>query len=197
MRSFVAMELPEATADGLVAAGARIRVLDPGWAGEKWVAPSALHVTLEFLGDRDASTLDALTARLRERLAALELVDWSLAGLRAVPSLRRASMLWAVPSREPGGLREAAAIVRDAAAQLGIDVSDKPFVTHVTLVRARRSRRVDPDALSAAWIEASREVGGKTPFGIVSGREVTVFTSTLTRSGPVYEVWDRAPLGRA
>jgi RNA 2',3'-cyclic 3'-phosphodiesterase len=200
VRSFVAFELARPVADGLTAVGAEVRRLSPAWEGEKWVAPQALHVTLEFLGDQEEETLGALAAILRERLTGLERFSYSLDELRAVPKAGRASMLWAVPAEEPPGARVVAQAVQDAAFALGVPAPGRRFVTHVTMVRARRPRRIDPETLVSAWDAGSwrgREDPGKDPFRNVSVSEVTVFTSKLTRSGPVYDIWDRVPLGRA
>jgi 2'-5' RNA ligase len=113
-------------------------------------------------------------------------------------------MLWAVPTEEPPEMDRLAQAVRDAASVSEVAPPERRFVTHVTMVRARRPRRIDQEALVVAWDTASPEDRegfgkdlGKDPFRNLSVPEVTVFTSTLTRSGPLYETWGRVPLGRA
>lgn len=199
MRSFVAFELTDAGRDRLLEAASEVRRLAPAWAGEKWVAPEALHVTVKFLGDLEADRLDSLTELLSERLAGLAPVSIGLDSLCPAPSHGRASMIWAVPSAEDPGVAEVAAAVDGAAAALGVDPDQRTFKTHVTLVRARRPRRIAGDVLETAGaaLRASRHDRGKAPFDSVSGSGITVFTSTLTRSGPVYEMWSRVQLGRA
>jgi 2'-5' RNA ligase len=200
VRAFVAMRLPTPALDGLAAAGAEVRRRSPAWVGEKWVARDSLHVTLEFLGDRDADELDALAVALTAGPGSLPSFSYSLGTLRAVPSPRRASMLWAVPLEGSPAMERLARAVAEAGLEIGVPVPERPFTTHVTLARARRPLRIDPAALADAWDRTPGVSGkdpGKDPFRNLSGSEVTVFTSMLTRSGPVYETWARVPLGRA
>ncbi len=197
MRAFVAFELPETVHRRLLAAGVEIRRLAPAWAEEKWVAPEALHVTLKFLGDVPPDRLDGVASSLRARAAGISPAPFVLDGLRAAPGRRRASMLWAVPSVEPASAARVADVVDEVATAFGVPSSDRAFRTHVTVVRARRPRRIAADVLQQAEAMLVPQEAGKDAVGIVSGSAVTVFTSTLTRSGPVYEVWDRVELGRA
>ncbi|MBW2665172.1 MAG: hypothetical protein JRE13_02680, partial [Deltaproteobacteria bacterium] len=61
IRSFIAIELDDATRRAIAAA---IRELRNGPGGDhiRWVRPEALHVTLRFLGDIDPARVPALTA---------------------------------------------------------------------------------------------------------------------------------------
>ena len=202
-RSFVAVELPDDALDALLEVGRRLREACPDWSGEKWAPRQTLHVTLKFLGDVEPAGLDALTLALTARLGTTPLYSFTLDRLRAVPSHGRARMLWAIPAEQPTSLAAIAAAVEEASVALGMEPSDKAFTTHVTLVRARRPRRIDADTLAEAWTGAGHgdtvagrpeRAGGKTADRNVSGSVVTVFTSTLTPTGPIHEVWSRVPL---
>jgi 2'-5' RNA ligase len=209
VRSFVALELPDPVRGALADVCANVRARSPEWAREKWVAPQNLHITLKFMGELDAVQLDALGEGLAEALAGVGDAPLFLNGLAAHPSTRRAAMLWAVPGRHAPEVARVAEIVDAQTALLGVSEEERRFRAHVTLVRARRPRRVSRGLLDDAWAEVFGAVpgsaadlfessdAGKAPERFVSGSAITVLTSTLTRTGPVYETWVRIPLGRA
>lgn len=211
MRVFVGLELSDDARRGLSAVAALVRRLDPAWGAEKWVAPENLHVTLAFAGGLDEASTRGLVASLGPALARLEPEDVVLRGLVAVPSPRRAVMLWAVPGCDTPGVSAVAAEVMRLVAEAGGVNDERPFRAHLTLVRARRPRRVARAILDEAWGVAADpasasgsasashdpELVGKPAERIVSGGAVTVFSSTLTPRGPIYEVLARIPVGGA
>lgn len=191
-RCFLALVLPQPAAASIVTAGAAFLERAPAWSGEKWVRPEHLHVTLEFLGPIDDSSVEALVARMRKAAAGVRGFDIALSGVKAQPSLRHAIMLWATVrdlTGSVGGLRD-----RMLAAADRPSGPARTYRPHVTLVRARRPRPVPERALDAA----SKIVhdAGKVPDGIVSVRSVTLFSSTLTATGPEYLEMATLALGR-
>ena len=143
------------------------------------MAPETLHVTLRFLGDVDAGTLDRLIPDLAN--AALQCGRFSiqLPELRAVPSAERASMIWAKVLDRSGRCDELARAIRRVALRNGLAGESKPFTPHVTLVRARRVRPVAPETLATALIRAS--MGTADSVSVLSA---TLFSSELTPLGP-------------
>jgi RNA 2',3'-cyclic 3'-phosphodiesterase len=183
IRSFVALDLPGNVTAALLGAGEAIRQAAPEWRGEKWVAEPNLHVTLKFLGTVDAATLGGLRDSLTSSLAAHEVFEMRLEGVRSAPRTRHA-MLWATFS-DPNGLCAAlAATVETAAASCGLERDERRFVPHVTLVRARKARRLSVESLTSAnALLAERDIS-------MSVLSATLFASTLTSHGPVYERLD-------
>ncbi len=191
-RCFVAVDLPP---KGLaLLSDARAAFLDaaPEWAGEKWVRPELIHLTLRFIGPLpDGAVAEALRV-LGAACAARTPFELELAGIRAAPSARRATMLWATFGGEVGACRDLAGAM-DAALERELDVAapDRAFKPHVTLVRARGHRRVGADAIAAAQ---ERFDAGKAADRSVSVRSVTLYSSTLGPGGPVYETLGSMPL---
>lgn len=179
-RCFVALRLPGHVTAALLDAGEAIRQAAPEWRGEKWVAEPNLHVTLKFLGNLDAHTLGALRESLTEALATQEIFEMRLEAVRSAPRTRHA-MLWAMFS-DPNGLCTAlAGTVEDAASSCGLDRDARRFAPHATLMRARKARRLSEEALTAAnTLLAEQDVS-------MSVLSATLFASTLTPDGPVYE----------
>ena len=195
MRVFVALDPADDVREQVASSAARVRKLDPTWAGEKWVAPENLHVTVAFAGELGDPEARRLAELLEPALAGLKPEDLVLASLAAVPSPRRAAMLWAVPGHDTPGLARLASAVRGCVEEVGGENDGRPFRAHLTLVRARRPHRISRPVLEQAWTTAPGH--GKPPERIVSGATVTVYSSTLTPRGPVYDALARIPVGSA
>lgn len=194
MRTFVAVPLPDAVREALTRAGGAVRKGSPAWAGERWVAPHNLHITLAFLGDVPESEHAGLDGPLSRACAVIEPFSLVLDRVIAVPGPRRASMLWSVPARPSETCTALAGSVRDAVLPFSGQKNDtRPFTAHVTLVRARRPRPCPTTALS----EAERILAGDATSTLVSVRDVILCSSTLTPRGPIYETISRTRLGIA
>ncbi|MDO8963238.1 MAG: RNA 2',3'-cyclic phosphodiesterase [Coriobacteriia bacterium] len=190
---FIAYELPEATLDLLAAADRAFLAADPEWTREKWVRRDLRHVTVRFLGAVPDAGVSGVFSALREALAAHPPVSLHLSGISAVPGSRRASMLWGTLSDEGGGARGLRQVV-DSALGSRCPVPDGAhrFTPHVTLVRARRPRAAQPEALAAARAVIA---AGKETDRFVSVPALTLFASTLGPDGPAYESLGEILLG--
>jgi 2'-5' RNA ligase len=183
--------MPDPACHALIDARAAILDADPSWAGEKWVDADNLHVTALFLGEvADSGLRDAAAAALR---AVADMTPYALAidRVTATPSPRAASMLWAAPSAEDAATYDLASRLASACSPQRTPTCDHRFATHVTLCRTRKRRRISPQALALASTALRTQDRSTT----VSVGEVTLFTSTLTRRGPVYEQYAVVPFG--
>lgn len=190
-RVFVAIELPQPVRESLGAAVDALMHADPAWTGEKRVACGLLHVTLAFVGAVADPAMPDLLAAVTAAAGRARPFELRACDVRAVPSPRRAAMVWATLAGDTGAACDLAADVAKAA---GL-ACDRPLRPHVTLVRARRPRLVNAEAIEAA--SALLSGPGKELDGIVSVRSVTVFSSTLGPAGPSYEALARVALGTA
>lgn len=192
MRAFFGIELDSAWRDMLTAVGGRIREQDSDWQDAKWVAPQNLHVTLQFLGQIDSVIADEIPARLAKEFCHCEPFELPLdETVYAIPSPARAKMLWTTlldPRGEGAGLAE---LVERVALSFGIDADVREYRPHITLARARRPKRFD--LTSADGTALTPDI---TTPSTVSVQHATLYKSTLTRQGPVYEILTRVPLGR-
>lgn len=181
-RCFIAVDLPDRAKRALAAAREALLDADPGWTDQKWVDRGLLHVTVAFLGSVPDPILDATIRELAAVASGFSEFELRLTGARAVPGLRRATMVWAEAEAdgELGALRDE--LLRAA----GCDPDPRPFRPHVTLVRARRAHRIDGDAIAAAGSILS--ASGKGPDGSMSVPSLTLYASTLGACGPSYEV---------
>lgn len=173
-RLFVALDLPDAARSAAAAWGRALGESAPGW---RLVETKALHVTLCFLGDRDASEVGAL-------------VDVVAARVRPVGSLSFSDAL-ALPRRRPRVLALAVAEPARALAALhdelwsgieaaiGVTRERRRFRPHVTVARTRGAA-VGP--LPPA------------PELLFSGAAVTLYRSELGAGPARYAPLERVPL---
>jgi 2'-5' RNA ligase len=190
-RTFLAIDLPLAVKSTLAECKAVILDADPAWRSEKWVAAENLHITLRFLGTVDERACTDIAERVAGAVARIEPYRMRLDVVRAVPRLRAATMIWVGAS---SGIDETAALaqaVSDAVSFIDFEPAGKPFKTHVTLCRARHPRRLAPSAID----ETERLLRHAPERAVtVSVHGVTLYASTLTPRGPVYEHLATMPL---
>lgn len=133
-RLFVALDLPEALRDGLVAWGER-ELRDPAL---RVVPPGSLHVTLAFLGylpEKEIERLGEVVGCLRSPAPVLE-----LGAPLAKPSLRRAR-LFALPVRSPRAVALQAELERALVGERLYKPEKRPFWPHVTVARVKPGGR--------------------------------------------------------
>lgn len=191
VRAFLGIELAPNVRTTLAQCCDAIRSESIPWRAEKWVAEENLHVTLKFLGTIEPTALpdvERAVARACEQMREYQL---TLGDVEAIPRLRTTSMLWGTASEGAEETENLAAEIERRLSAVGYERSDKPFKTHITLVRARKPRVMPFEALDAA----NRLLfGAEERETRMSVRGVTLYSSTLTPQGPVYEELSFVPL---
>ena len=174
LRSFVALELPDAVLEPLVEWRERSLEDVPG---ARLVARASLHVTLVFLGyqyERDVAQIANLC--LAEPAGPFELRPTGLSGIP--PRRPRLFALGLDDQNEALARWQGELSERLHAARL-YEPEKRPFWPHVTLARGKRDRPLprlaDPPVLPAVLAR---------PF---VPERATLYRSTLTPRGAVYE----------
>lgn len=184
-RLFVAIE-PCAETRAILAedVSAARRVLPKGW---RWVRPESIHLTLRFLGETDASRVDALASSLAKTAASSSPFEIALsADWGAFPNARRARVLWRALSGELEALAGVAASVELWARGAGYQAEERAFRAHVTLARA--DRRARPAPLDLGRLPARAGHAFKVDA-------LVLYKSELGEGGARYEALSRAALG--
>ncbi|MBE0416293.1 MAG: RNA 2',3'-cyclic phosphodiesterase [Coriobacteriia bacterium] len=185
MRTFIGIDLDEDARNELASLCEEIRNTVPTWTRERWVPRENLHLTMRFLGEFEPDSIGALVYALGSELAAHAPFDLPvLAPADPVPGAGRARMLWTRYDDPESRCARLAATVDDVLATFGIPPEERPFAPHITLVRTRR-----PKGFSSAHGFSGSVL---TPMSV---HELTLFSSVLKRSGPVYDRIDRIRLG--
>ena len=175
MRAFVGIPLPPpepvaALLEELRGCGADLKV----------VAPNNLHATVKFLGDIP----DAQAPIILERLRAAHLPrDYTiiLEDVGAFPDWKRLNILWVGMKDPDGAVAATFAAAEKAFAEIGFLPETRPFSAHATIARKRSDAAKDraKDVLARHRNET---------FGPVKVHGPVLYRSTLTPTGPVYEV---------
>lgn len=185
-RLFVALDLPDALREGIVAWG-REELRDPAL---RVVAPESLHITLAFLGYLPEREIERLEEIVHGLAASAPTVD--LGDPVAKPSLRRAR-LFALPAASSGAVRLQAELEEALVAKQLYKVEKRSFWPHVTVARvkpagrgSRRPAPVDkpPGALPKRLLEPALCV------------RVTLYRSVLQPQGSRYAPLAQVELSR-
>lgn len=187
MRTFLAFEVP---ADLRQAIGARLAPLREQLPRARWSEPSAMHLTLVFLGEIEESSLPRLADELRGVFAGEPPCRMSVGDVGEFPSGRPARVIWLAidSSRDLSPLRARAATACQRAA--GVTPDDRPFHPHLTLARC------EPPWPRAAVAKLRQAAGG--PWGApFTASEAVLYRSHLGRGGARHEALLRLPLAGA
>jgi len=186
LRTFVAVEITQSIrsrADELIAALAGTS------ADVNWVEPHNLHLTLKFLGDVQQQEIARLCQAMARGAADVKPFELDVGGAGAFPNAARPRTVWlgAAAGAEPMVVLHDR--VEAALAKLGYREEHRRFQVHLTIGRVRGAGAGIAELGSLLQQHADFSAGRMTVG------KVTLFASTLTPDGPIYEVLGTAPLG--
>jgi 2'-5' RNA ligase len=175
-RLFVALDLPDPVRDGLAAWG-ESELVDPAL---RRVPPASLHVTLVFLGHREAAEVEAIAAVVRGSVAPAALLK--LEDPIALPRQGRAA-LFALPAPSPATTDLQHRLV-ERLAEGGLHEAEKrDFWPHVTVARVRPEGRGSRRPATVARRPGELPKRLKEPF---YGVRLTLYRSELQPTGARY-----------
>lgn len=175
-RVFVALDLPERVREGLTAWG-KAELVDPALRPTR---PESLHVTLVFLGHREAAEVEAIAAVVRRSGAPAPLMK--LEDPISLPRRRRAS-LFALPAPSPAASELQRGLV-DRLVTAGLhDREKRDFWPHVTVARVRAEGRGSRRPAAVTRRPGDLPKGLKHPFDPV---RLTFYRSELQPGGSRY-----------
>lgn len=175
-RLFLAINFSQEVIAELAAACSKIR---QGWGDELKVSKQEhLHLTLKFLGETESEKASELERELASALAPHESFDIRLGSIGSFPEHRPARIVWA--GLQAQGLACLQKEIEDTTELLGFPRENRPFTPHVTLARCK-------EGLSEKRTQALIERVVVSPKSCTI-REVILFESKLSSSGPLYTV---------
>ncbi len=179
--------VPEPAArDAVWTAGERLRA-EPSMPAEavRWVQRDAIHLTLRFLGEVEASRLDAVS----DALATLEQsggFDLQISEL-GVFGGRRPRVVWAGLAEDDGfaRLQRLRGQLDEALAEAGFAREAAAFRPHLTLGRVRRQASRPGAAAIGAAIRTAAAAAPRLAIA-ATVTQAALVESTLLPSGPRY-----------
>lgn len=167
MRAFIALDIPQALREDVVALARQLKTAVKG----RFVPRENYHLTIAFLGDASERDLAEAITVLDEAASRFDPVELSPDGLGKFGRANDAT-LWLGFAQDPK-LMELAAFVRAELDDASVSFDAKPFLPHLTI--ARRAA-LDHGTLPALPFPAPAHAN-----------ELTLFKSTLTSDGAIYE----------
>ena len=174
LRLFIAVKVPQLPKiteilDALGRVGADVKLVEP-WN---------IHLTLVFLGELPENKLDLI----KDSMNAVNFSSFKVKffGTGAFPNLNKPRVLWIGLNEGVTQLRQLRGELYKQLVSRGIRPEDeKEFSPHLTLGRIKGPRNI------VNLVQVLNEYAS-TYFGEVNVEEVTLFKSTLTPKGPIYD----------
>ncbi|MCE2405104.1 MAG: RNA 2',3'-cyclic phosphodiesterase [Dehalococcoidia bacterium] len=183
IRAFVAVDISQEARRTLAEAVDSLH--GRGISGVRWVRPSAIHLTLKFLGEVDASLTPGIMDALGRAASGRPPFRLGLSGLGAFPRPEAPRTIWAGLEGDLGELEGLQRDVdREVSPAAGVPAEKRPFLPHLTLGRVRdrvssAQRRSIADALRRAAL-------AQPPPWTVA--RLHLVRSNLTPGGAVYDI---------
>ncbi|MBW7476062.1 RNA 2',3'-cyclic phosphodiesterase [Paenibacillus oenotherae] len=188
LRLFVAASLPSQLQQQLAAWSEKLRLELPF---RKWVYPSDLHITLQFLGDTPSLQKAPIISALNGAASSAGAFELTLEGLRLFGRPSNPSILWAGVGGELRLLHDLQQRITAALAPLGFVPEERPYHPHITLARKYSGDiPFEPEQLDRYAVPAAEE--GEPLRWIIE--DIVLYSSTLRKSGPMYEAIAHVPL---
>jgi 2'-5' RNA ligase len=184
IRTFIAIDLPEATRQGLAAVQEQLK---QSRARVRWVKVSSIHLTLKFLGNIHPDQVDDIATVTAQVVRNEPLLTLRAAGLGAFPSQRNPRVIWVGIEGEVKRLSRIQARIENALEPLGFVREKRSFQPHLTIGRVKDRRRLQAliDAMATLDME---------PFNSFDADEIILYKSDLRPTGAIYTKLHRMPL---
>ena len=171
VRAFIALEIPDAIKDRVEAVKGSL-----GFQGIVFVKKSAMHITLQFLGDIEESDAELVADAMRG-------ISFSpfMVSLRGVSYFSPGfpKVIFAKVEEGAGELSELYLRLGGAISGKGLDPGREEYAPHLTIARVKGA--VDGNGLVGAIGRLA-----ETDFGSFEAGSVVLKRSVLTAEGPVY-----------
>jgi 2'-5' RNA ligase len=187
MRTFIAIKLPKEI-KGLLAS--LQQELKNTGADVKWVEPKNIHLTLKFLGEIDEKTSTKISSILEEVAKDTMSFNIRIACAGAFPKINSPRVLWAGVDKGDLETKIIAKALEEKIEKIGIPKENRAFSSHITIGRIKSS--LNRDELIQGLKKLQKYFGAKGAEFCVY--KITLFKSTLTPNGPIYEILKEANL---
>jgi 2'-5' RNA ligase len=186
LRTFIAIDVDQTIRDRCLALQ---KSLARSGAELKWVEEENIHLTLLFLGEVDDRDLPALCRAVADRCATRRAFSMSVETVGCFPNPRRPRIVWVGIGEGASEVVALHDVLEPPLLEMGCYRREqRAYTPHITLGRIKGE---DPSGnLAAVLARQAHWRGGETMV-----RELHVYSSELTSSGPIYTLLSRAKLG--
>lgn len=180
MRTFIAIDLPQEVKDFLKTLQDKLK---ESKADVKWVSPQNIHLTLKFLGEIDEEKVPRIIQIMEDAVKDKAPFCVSLSTVGAFPKITSPRIIWAGITEGDGPVKEIVKTLEKKLEHLGIPSEKRAFSSHITIGRTRSG--LNQDLLAEKLNESQGLFKNKSLKWDITA--ITLFKSTLTPKGPIYE----------
>ncbi|MDD4980379.1 MAG: RNA 2',3'-cyclic phosphodiesterase [Candidatus Omnitrophica bacterium] len=186
MRTFIAIELPAEIKDYLSQLQGELKTCG---ADVKWVEPKNIHLTLKFLGEVGDEKLDKITQIIQDVASEKNRFPLCICSLGAFPRIESPRVIWVGVDSGDKETEQIAKELEEKISGIGIPKEDRVFSCHITIGRIRTPH--NREKLVRILKDKTGSGGKNLEFEV---NKITLFKSTLTPKGPLYEALKEAIL---
>lgn len=186
MRTFIAIELTKEIKDAL---GELESQLKSSGADVKWVKPENIHITLKFLGEIEPGKAEEIKPVLVDVAASNISFKMRLSILGAFPKIDYPRVIWVGIDEGKDALVKIAKDLEDRLAKMGFSDEQRAFAAHITIGRLRSS--TNRHRLVELMQKYLDPLNMECPVD-----KLTLYKSTLSLSGPIYEAISEVHLSK-
>ena len=176
MRIFIAIELDKEIKKALSKIQDELKTT---LVDVKWVEPENIHLTLKFLGEVEENKITKISQILKALSSQSEPFTIALCELGAFPNFKYPRVVWIGVSEGKTEFLKLAELIEDSLAQLKFPKEKRGVSAHFTLGRFRSNKNTDALSEKLNTIQVPRL---KQKI-----KSISLFKSTLTPKGPLYE----------
>ena len=184
IRTFIAVSLSSPVLSGIEKS---MRTLQTDFEEVRWVEPKNLHVTLKFLGNISLNDLPQLIRTVTQCTSQTDSFDLTFQGFGVFPNRESPKTIWIGCREGSEELIQLAENIDEGLLSLGFPKEARRFSPHLTIGRVKKS--IQGLSLMPVLDEQQNRL-----FGSCSVSEVQIFSSELTRRGPIYDELAVVPL---
>ncbi len=177
VRLFVAATVPEGVKGKIEGAQAALRKVSPD-RNVRWARREQFHLTLRFLGDVEASRVEALGETLRSACRGFGALQLRAQGVGFFPNERYPRVVWVGVRDEAEQLPRLQQVVEAATEAFTTERKEERFTGHLTLARIKGIRREEAEALAQVAAGMADRL-----FGQWTGYRVELMRSELLPQG--------------
>lgn len=182
IRSFIAIELPEALKQELSKLQGRLQQPRQSWI--KWVDPQSIHLTLKFFGNINMGKIPPITKAMEAAAQGIPPFHLEVSGLGAFPNLKRVQVVWVGMGGETEVLRHLQRNLESHLTPLGFVPEKREFSAHLTLARLRHQATPPERERLGQLIASTRFKTAPT----IKVEAINLMKSQLTREGAIYSI---------
>ena len=180
MRVFTAIEIPPEIKTALLETQRDFKKLD---IDVKWVEPQNIHLTLKFLGEINQGQSESIITVLDGIVQNKNTYKIGLGEVGIFPNISSPRIIWIGLEDGIGETKQIFLETEAGLKELGFGKEERIFSPHITLGRIRSFKNKH---LLKEMVSCKNNRLKESPLEFFAGG-ITLFSSTLTPKGPIYE----------